>query len=74
MADQVSHAIENAEVVEERKDSSGEIKSILVEAPDFEWPEWIPYSQVHEDSEVHREGDSGTLLVNEWLAEKRGWL
>lgn len=33
---------------------------------------WIPKSQIHEYSEVKEFGDSGVLLVPEWLAmEKR---
>lgn len=34
---------------------------------------WIPKSQIHEDSEVSEVGDVGTLVVNEWFAEERGW-
>jgi hypothetical protein len=36
--------------------------------------EWIPQSQIHDDSEVYREGTEGTLVVSAWLAQKRGWL
>lgn len=34
---------------------------------------WIPKSQIQEDSDVNEVGDSGTLIVSEWLAEERGW-
>lgn len=34
---------------------------------------WIPKSQIQEDSEVTEVGDSGTLIVSQWLAEERGW-
>lgn len=35
---------------------------------------WVPQSQVDDDSEVYREGDSGELVVSEWWAEKEGLL
>lgn len=61
------YRVENAECIEKRD------KAILVEAPDFDGPEWIPQSQVHEDSEVYKLGDKGTLIVSDWLAKQRGW-
>lgn len=33
---------------------------------------WIPNSVVHDDSEVYRKGDEGTLVVKEWFAIKEG--
>jgi hypothetical protein len=33
---------------------------------------WVPKSQVHEDSEVHGEGDEGILITTRWWAEKEG--
>lgn len=36
--------------------------------------EWIPKSQVHDDSFVFRVGHEGKLVVTEWLAEERGWI
>jgi hypothetical protein len=35
---------------------------------------WIPKSVVHEDSEVQSEGDTGTILIMRWFAEKEGWV
>lgn len=49
-------------------------KAILVEAPDFDEPEWIPQSQVHDDSEVYKPGTEGVLVVNKSWAERKGWL
>jgi hypothetical protein len=49
-------------------------KAILVEMPGKRQPMWIPQSQVHEDSEVWKEGDTGRLVVSMWFAEQRGWL
>ena len=33
---------------------------------------WIPKSVVHEDSEVSSEGDTGTIVLQRWFAEKEG--
>ena len=33
---------------------------------------WVPKSVVHDDSEVYDEGQHGTLLIQEWWAEKEG--
>jgi len=32
----------------------------------------VPQSQIHEDSEVWKRGDEGTLVVTQWWAEQRG--
>jgi hypothetical protein len=50
-------------------------KAILVKfdgADIFDEPEWFPKSQIHDDSEVWREGQEGELIVTEWFAEQRG--
>lgn len=61
------YRVENAICVRETE------KAILVEAPDFDEPTWIPQSQVHEDSEVYKDGDEGVLMVSDWFAKQRGW-
>ncbi len=33
---------------------------------------WIPKGQIHDDSEVYRQGHTGTLIVSLWIAEQRG--
>lgn len=33
---------------------------------------WIPKSQIGNDSEVQGKGDTGTLIIPEWLAEEKG--
>lgn len=48
-------------------------QAILVEAPIFDEPTWIPQSQVDEDSEVYEKGTSGTLIISDWWARKQGW-
>ena len=46
-------------------------KAILVVVDGAE--EWVPQSQIDEDSEVWQEGDEGTLVVSGWFAHKKGW-
>jgi hypothetical protein len=36
--------------------------------------DWVPLSQIHDDSEVFEPGGSGRLVVTKWLAEQRGWV
>jgi hypothetical protein len=60
--------IENAKCVKQT-DNGG----LLIEAPDFDEPTWIPQKGVHEDSEVYKVGTEGVLIVEDWLAEARGW-
>ncbi len=33
---------------------------------------WVPQGQIHENSEVWKTGDTGTLVVSQWWAEQRG--
>ncbi len=47
-------------------------KAILVEIDGDE--HWIPQSQVDEDSGVWKNGDEGTLVISDWIAEKLGVL
>jgi hypothetical protein len=60
--------IEDCEII---KDSG---KAILVESPNLEEPLWIPQSQVHADSEIWKQGETGTLTITEWWAIKEGLL
>ena len=49
-------------------------KGIWVEMKAYEEKDvFIPYSQIGDDSVVYKVGDTGTMLVSEWLAEKRDW-
>lgn len=51
-------------------------KALLVEAELFDEEQWVPVSQIHDDSEVwdDREGrNEGTLIVSLWIAEQKGW-
>lgn len=32
---------------------------------------WIPQSQIDDDSEVWNEGDEGTLVISQWIAEQK---
>lgn len=52
-------------------------KAVLVEfSQEYhgETETWVPQSQIHEDSEVWREGHEGTLITSGWFARKRGWV
>lgn len=69
----MAYEIPDAKCIDQRKNWE-EIISILVKAPFFDMPEWIPWGQVHDISPVWHKGDEGTLIVTDWLAEKRGWL
>lgn len=35
-------------------------------------PRWIPQSQIDDDSEVWKPGQSGELVISEWFALKDG--
>lgn len=49
-------------------------KAILVEVSELEGEEfWVPQSVVHDDSEVWKVGDEGTLVVEYWWARKKGF-
>lgn len=60
--------IENARCVAETA------QAICVTAPDFDEDEWIPQSQIDEDSDVYKKGTDGTLIVSDWYARKKGWI
>jgi len=68
------HLIENAEIIHATYNDDGTTKAVLVEAPDFDEAEWIPFSAIHDDSEVYKDGDSGDLLIKGSWAEKKGWI
>jgi hypothetical protein len=62
--------IENATCL--READSG--KAILVEAKFFDdGVEWIPVSQIDDNSEVYKKNTEGDLIVSNWLARKKGW-
>lgn len=50
------------------------VKAILVNHENEE--QWIPNSQIHDDSEIWEKstiGETGSLVIPLWLAEKKGW-
>jgi hypothetical protein len=49
-------------------------KAICVEGGELEESAWIPKSQIAAESEVCTMGTTGTLVIPDWLAEKKGWL
>lgn len=64
------YRVEHAECVKQTG------KALLIEAPEFEEPEWVPQSQIDDDSDVFddQEHASGTLVVTFWFAQRRGWI
>jgi hypothetical protein len=34
---------------------------------------WIPKSQIHEDSQIQSFGDEGTLIISEWIYNQKEW-
>jgi hypothetical protein len=63
----MSFRIENARATGETD------KGIWVVADDLDDSEFIPQSQIDDDSEVWKKGDEGTLIISDWLARERGW-
>ncbi len=47
--------------------SSGKAILVVIDGKEH----WIPQSQVHEDSEVWKNGDEGVLVITEWIAEQK---
>jgi hypothetical protein len=47
---------------------------VLIPEVDEEEPQWVPQSQVHDDSEIWRKGDAGTLTITQWWAERQEWV
>ena len=68
MNSKATYSVENAEAIRETS------AALLVSAPEFVQPTWIPKSMIHDDSEVYETGTDGTLIVFEWLAKEKGWI
>ena len=54
-------------------------KAILVDCHEFfeisgTTQQWVPKSAVHDDSEVHKVGTEGNLILRDWFCEKKGWI
>lgn len=49
-------------------------KGLWLYIEDLDDEVFVPYSQIHEDSEVFEElSEPGELIVTEWFARKREW-
>lgn len=64
----MTYKIENAKCIKQTS------KAILVEAPEFEIPQWIPQTQIDEDSEVYKLNTEGDLIISDWLATEKGYV
>jgi len=49
-------------------------KALLIESSDLDGQEWVPKSQITDASDVHEEGDEGSLVVTMWIAKQKGWI
>ena len=51
-------------------------EALLVEDDEGE-EVWIPFTQIHDDSEIwdeSKKGEKGKIVVSEWIAKRVGWL
>jgi hypothetical protein len=46
-------------------------KALLVEIDGDE--KWVPKSVIHDNSEVWKKGDEGTIVVEGWWGRAEGW-
>lgn len=71
-----AHASDDKHEIDDCKAVGGTDKALRVigvHAKDPDKHEWIPLSQIHDDSEVYEPGHEGTLVVKGWFARKNGW-
>lgn len=64
------HEIEDCEAVA----STEKALKVRGTHPNDDGSEWIPLSQIHDDSEVYEDGHKGKLVVTAWFARKMGWI
>jgi hypothetical protein len=51
-------------------------KAVLIESENFDsdsCQEWIPKSQIHDDSEIWKADQKGDLVIHDWFARINGW-
>jgi hypothetical protein len=51
-------------------------KAVKVDYEHADEPQWVPNSQIHDDSEVYNKtevGETGNLIIPYWLAKAKGW-
>jgi len=52
-------------------------KAIKIKIPNVSMPQWLPFSQMHADSEIGTtsiDGDVGQVVFTAWIAMQKGWL
>lgn len=75
----MGYAFDDVEVVKATMDMKGRTKALLLRCDDLDAEyfggegEWVPYSAVHDDSGIYREGEIGTVVLKTWFCEKKGW-
>jgi hypothetical protein len=63
--------VEFTDCVSIKNSESG--KSLLVHIPDVDdEPMYVPHNQIHDDSDVYKPKQEGTLIVTDWWAEREG--
>ena len=73
------YGFDDVRVIKATMDKQGKTLSLLIHAENtgdehFSTDTWVPYSTVHDDSEVYREGDVGKLVLKTWWVERQGWV
>lgn len=46
---------------------------LLVSSPNLSKPDWFPVSGINDDSDCYEPGTTGNLILEPWVAKKRGW-
>ena len=46
-------------------------KAGLFESPDWDEQQWLPWSQISDDSPT-KNGETGTLSITEWICKQKG--
>ena len=66
------------ECIQESRGDKGVTALLFRMRDDMPWMKagtefWVPYSQIHDNSDVYMKGERGDLTVSSWLARERGW-
>lgn len=65
------YRFDGAKVVSESE--SG--KALLIYIPEIGENVWIPKRGIHDDSEIWKVGqEPGELVIEDWVAEQKGWI
>ena len=65
------HVIEDVTCVGE---TAKAIQITTVDGPDGQTMLWVPKSQIHDNSQVYKNGQEGDICVSSWWARQKGFL